>query len=390
MKRRSLSNVGGSSELRGDPEAARKLARCFSVRPAERLPFTHGFHPWPARLHPDIAERLIEAFPGGPVVDPFVGSGTVAVEALRAGRPFIGTDLSPIAIEVAWIRTRLLPPARCREIEAAGAAAADRASRDPARPLPVWAEGERDWYDPNPLREVVALRASIELVEDGILRRLLMGALSALTVRLSKQVSDSVTKVDPTRGPLPVGVSFKLFRAKCAELTQGLLLLSSDLHKRKVKAIEPDLRIADARTIELPPNSVRLVATSPPYPGVYDYAGHHARRMALYKFPAEAGKEIGSRDAVHAEDDGLARYRADMTAVLARLAPALDPQGRIALVIGDGIAGGKAVKADRLVREIAGEAKLRVVASASQERIDWSRGRRGLHKKEHLMLLARQ
>ena len=106
-RKRSLSNTGGRCRLSGDPGLAAKLAHCLAVDPDAKLPFTHGFHAYPARMHPETARRIIDAFPGGRVVDPFVGSGTTAVEAVRAGRPFIGLDISKIPLEIAWARTRI-------------------------------------------------------------------------------------------------------------------------------------------------------------------------------------------------------------------------------------------------------------------------------------------
>src|ERR1700704_1804556 len=102
--KRSLTNPGGRSRLSGDPALAATLAHCLAVDPAAPLPFTHGFHAYPARMHPETARRVIATFPGGHIVDPFVGAGTTAVEAVRAGRPFTGFDISTIPLENA--RTR--------------------------------------------------------------------------------------------------------------------------------------------------------------------------------------------------------------------------------------------------------------------------------------------
>ena len=84
-RKRSLSGSGGRCRLAGDPALAATLARCLDVDADAKLPFTHGFHAYPARMHPETARRFIEAFPGGLILDPFVGSGTTAVEAVRAG-----------------------------------------------------------------------------------------------------------------------------------------------------------------------------------------------------------------------------------------------------------------------------------------------------------------
>src|SRR5437870_178595 len=97
--RRSLTNVGGAIDTEGDRADADRLARALDVPPptdSEGDParsHVHGFHTYPARLHPLTAARLVTAFApaGGRVLDPFCGSGTVLVESLVAGRAALGT-----------------------------------------------------------------------------------------------------------------------------------------------------------------------------------------------------------------------------------------------------------------------------------------------------------
>jgi site-specific DNA-methyltransferase (cytosine-N4-specific) len=57
---------------------------------------------------PDLAERCIMAGcrPGGTVLDPFCGSGTTGMVALKHGRRFVGVDLSQKYLDLA-LRTRL-------------------------------------------------------------------------------------------------------------------------------------------------------------------------------------------------------------------------------------------------------------------------------------------
>ena len=94
-QRRSLAHVGGAVETEGDASDARSLALALEVAPAGRdaaddagRNHVHGFHTYPARMHPETASRLVARFAptGGAVLDPFCGSGTVLVEALAAGR----------------------------------------------------------------------------------------------------------------------------------------------------------------------------------------------------------------------------------------------------------------------------------------------------------------
>ena len=55
----------------------------WDFRGADTNYLTHGLHPYPARMIPQIAARLLERYasPGDWVLDPFCGSGTVLVEA---------------------------------------------------------------------------------------------------------------------------------------------------------------------------------------------------------------------------------------------------------------------------------------------------------------------
>ncbi len=68
---------------------------------------THNFYKYPARFSPDFARETIKCFsnPGDTVVDPFVGGGTTAVEALASGRLCVGIDISSLAIFISKVKT---------------------------------------------------------------------------------------------------------------------------------------------------------------------------------------------------------------------------------------------------------------------------------------------
>ena len=61
------------------------------------------------RSRPEVSEVLDRpelATPGEVVADPFMGSGSVGVAALRLGRRFLGNDLNPEAVRLAAQRLR--------------------------------------------------------------------------------------------------------------------------------------------------------------------------------------------------------------------------------------------------------------------------------------------
>jgi hypothetical protein len=312
-------------------------------------------------------------------MDPFVGSGTTAVEAVRAGRPFRGGDISRVPLEIAWARTRVFRPEQSRKVEEAGHALANRAFTEVERDfaMPPWARAEREWYDPHTLREIAVLKLLIDGLDPPDLKRLLTCVLSSILVKLSRQISDSDVKPDRYGRPKPRGAAFRWFRDRSSELTKGLLQLGSDLYKRKIPFVEPVLRQEDARMLEVPPGSMDLVLTSPPYAGVYDYSRHQSRRYPLFGEDGSFAEahELGSR-----RDPG--RYREDLGTVVRRLLEALRPEGRILLLLGDG----RDMKADELVAELAKGAGGRLTASASQKRRDWSGGP---PRREHLLLVER-
>ena len=184
------------------------------------------------------------------------------------------------------------------------------------------------------------------------------------------RTASTATVPDRAFRPWKPGTAFRFFRERAVELTGMLLRLSSDLHKRKVAFVEPDLRLGDARKLTLA-SPYDLVLSSPPYPGVYDYARHHRLRFPLFGDDGSFAErhEMGAK-----RDPG--DYAADLAATLKRIP--LGANGRILLLIGDGTIEGRVVRADELLRRIPGLA-LRAVASQSRDA-----GRR-----EHLALLTR-
>lgn len=393
--KRSLMNTGGPITPWGEPGAAAKLAECLDVDPDVRLPFTHGFHTYPARMHPHTAERAIVRFGGkaGAVLDPFVGSGTVAVEALRAGRAFTGVDISAVALEIAWARTRVFRGGEERLVEREGVEIAHRASKfeSDELPLPGWGPDVEEWFSPHTLREIGLVAALVDGVQRADLRRVLRVVLSSILVRLSKQASDSVTVVDRDWRPWPAKATYRMFAEKCREVARSYGFLAKDLRERGVKAPEPEFWLEDARAVKLPRGAFAVGVTSPPYPGTYDYAFHHFLRYPLFGEDARfaRAKEIGPRRAFKQGGDALRRYGDDMTQCVKNALDALAPGAPLLLLIGDGRFGTRDVRADDLVRDVAARLGASVPAGASQERTEWSFGGRSRKKAEHLILIAR-
>eukprot|EP00903_Cladosiphon_okamuranus_P017120 g15773.t1 len=103
-------------ERHGPPEVTEALTEALRLQWSYGFPYTprtlplltHAFGDYPAGMQAAAAHHLLNTvLPGRTVFDPFLGGGTVVVEALRAGRLGIGSDVSPLALFVArgrsWI-----------------------------------------------------------------------------------------------------------------------------------------------------------------------------------------------------------------------------------------------------------------------------------------------
>ena len=70
--------------------------------------------------------------PGATLLDPFCGSGTVLIEAMASGLRAVGRDLSPFAVELASLKTRLTSTGDRQRIVAAAGTVAMRVWRWPS------------------------------------------------------------------------------------------------------------------------------------------------------------------------------------------------------------------------------------------------------------------
>ncbi len=352
--------------LAGEPVLAEVCGKAL-VHDEEVDRFTHGFHTYPAGLHPLAARDLIEALPGDSVLDPFCGGGTVLIESLVAGRRTHGRDVSPVALLVARGRTATPSPEVITTFRSAGrkiASAARQASDQPSR---TKVERVHEWYSSDVLKELEAIRRGVVHAAPEI-QPLLEICFSSILVKVSWRKSDTSNhKVVHRRPP---GTTAVLFHKKVRELGRALESLGEAIPAGTLPA---DVQRMDARKLELP-DPVDLVLTSPPYPSTYDYVPLQQLRAVWLGFPPDEPNEIGSRRQFR---DGvrwaLRRWLDDTAAWTERAAAALRPGGHLVVVIGDGLTGAGAIDTRKPTEEAAAAAGMALRARASVQRADHAR-----------------
>jgi SAM-dependent methyltransferase len=384
-------------------------------------------HTYPARLHPALVRHLMTALLAaraqapnppehapGTILDPFCGAGTVLVEARRAGAHAVGVDANPLAVLLAHAKTWTAPgPRRAalrrigRDLAAAAwneGKAARRADYQPA-PLRAPAGGDpaarsralEGWFAPHVRRELEFLATGIDDVraEDPELADVLTVVLSSILYKVSRRASDT----DPSRVERSVGrgAAARLFGERVELLCKGL-----DALARASDAPMPSVHRGDARSLDkagVAPASIDAVITSPPYAGTYDFAEQHQLRLDFLSLPSSRFREaeLGARQQFVGEGEerrrARRRYKRAIAAALTEMARVLVPGGFAAVILGDSVAGDRAMKADEVIREALDE-NLVLHAWASQERPKLgsleSEAFGDEPKREHIFLLTRR
>jgi site-specific DNA-methyltransferase (cytosine-N4-specific) len=332
----------------------------------------HRLHSYPAKFVPALPREIIKRLsgPGDLVADPFCGSGTALVEALLLGRKAIGGDINPVALAATRAKTRRLHPEQLLrlttlEAELPSAVKEARARGDVALPQ-SWHptpgrrfRGLSFWFTEEIALELSAIRSVLAAEADEDVRQVALTCFSSIIVAVSHQDSD--TRYVRRAKSVAVGDPTKLLVRRLAGAREALDAL------RKEVTSSAAVRACDARTIDyLPPESVRLVVTSPPYPNAWSYHLYHQNRILWLDEDPWAFKEseIGHHRAYSAKGGSdAADFERDMQQTFRSLAPALGSDAHVVVVVGDSIVRGDVVRNDVTVTAGASREGFRLAAN---------------------------
>ena len=315
------ASVDGSPSVSDELFRPRYQGGCYNRTRSVNQYLTHWIYPYRGKFHPQMVRALLNllgAGPGSLVLDPFAGSGTVALEASLLGADSVALDASPLCPLLARVKVRslgALPALRSRVAALAG----ESPSVFP-------------FCLPDPPGS------------DPVAEFLLVARLVALS--------------DAARRRRDAAASFR--RALAA------MLESVEAHAAAVSRFglvpgRMDARQGDARDLAaagVGAGTVDVVVTSPPYSIALDYVANdrHALEALGVDLAGLRSRMTGVRG--RGARERLALYQDDLRAAFAEIARVLRPGGRAAVVLGDASVDRREVATTAFMRTLAADAGL--------------------------------
>ena len=271
---------------------------------------THWIYPYKGKFHPQMIRALLNIIglnKGDTVLDPFIGSGTTAVEAQLLGINCVGVDISPLCVLQSKVKTE--------SIEV----------------LPEILE----WKD-EILKKVgvnlfnlddKALDKTIENISNEKVRNFyLMAKLVA--------VSDNARRKKDFAKAFRKNLDLMIFSVKdYVDVVKELNL----------KLGKVDIKVGDSRNLQLKDNSIDGIVTSPPYSIALDYVSNDAHALKTLGYDLRELREefIGVRGKGQKRID---LYNEDMKKSLEEMYRVLKPEKYAVIVIGNATYQGKEIK----------------------------------------------
>lgn len=225
---------------------------------------------WNGQFSPQLVQVLLNTYatPGSFLFDPFLGSGTVLLEAGLAGLSASGTEINPAAVTLARTYRFINVPVELRRFHLKEIS--QLLQREFLQALPLFQDpGQKpDRQDPEAIKS--------RLVE------LLLAVEERLQIQLLETL---IALLDFYQPNLSADKVFTVWK----KLTR--LVLELPFSQQPIKVFH-----VDARKTPLPDSSVDLVLTSPPYINVFNYHQQYRASMEAlsWNLLRVAKSEIGS------------------------------------------------------------------------------------------------
>ncbi len=366
---------------------------------------THSIHPYPAKFIPQIPNAIIQELSSvnETILDPFCGSGTTLVEALRLGRRAIGVDANPLACLISQAKTTRLSEEEAEILHVLADETASVGQQAHIGTLPLFpdlppvpiseddrpiSKGITEWFDQHVIDELAFIKKKCLALPSSQLRPLALAAFSSIIVAVSQQDSDT-RYVHREKNIMP-GDTLQRFSRALAQVIRRALELTAEIDAR-VTAQVLKANVLDGPQV----GQVDLVVCSPPYPNAFSYHLYHRTRMEWLDMDQQRfkGEEIGSHRKYSRKGPNAATvdtFRSELQTILSWLAVQVRPSRHVCFVIGDSTIRGETIKNDQLLIDVATSLGFRLEANINRRLQDTKKYFNpsiGKIKEEHIVIL---
>lgn len=269
----------------------------------------HSVHWYPATYISAIPGVLIPSLSdeGSTILDPFCGSGTTGIEALRLGNKFIGIDTNPIALLITESKLYYPEPKALQTLtHKLVREAQELLSLKKTKKHPQHSE-LKGWYHPATLAELSVLLTQIVAIPNVSTRKCILAIFSSILKNTSSQGKHWGWVCDNVK-PKPDEITYKnaftnFLRASEEYISaskasyRSLKEISSNEvrrdSRRRYKLLQGDC-VRNMQTIK--ENSIDLIITSPPYYGVADYIKSQRLSYLWFDIDKLSKDKLGFKD----------------------------------------------------------------------------------------------
>jgi hypothetical protein len=307
----------------------------------------HQLAPYIGKMKSAMARCLIESFThlGDLILDPFVGSGVVALESLILNRGITCCDINPYAITLTKAKLNAPPTleealARVGQYLSYMKRTSHLACLDP---VPSWV---KQFFYPETLQEIITLAGLLRTNEEHFLLACLLGILHHQRPGfLSFPASHLVPYLRTQKFPEETYPELYAYRDVGPRLENKI----RRIYRRFPKIdhhLSKECIQCDAASLNLPAESVDAIITSPPYMNALSYGRDNRLRLWF----------LGVNDYYYFDQvtpKNLEGFRLLMTKCLMNFQKALRPRGACILVLGEVKRAKEIIDIAQLVIEIA-------------------------------------
>lgn len=240
---------------------------------------THGLHPYPARMIPQVARKLILRYskPEEMVWDPFCGSGSTLVESMLTRRTSVGTDLNPFATFLSKVKTTPIDFEVLRKAHTELSKGILEIKKESHGTIDIPKMHNVDlWYKEYVQHDLAVIKTAISSIQDESVRDFFRLCL-AYTSRETSNLKKAEFKIVRMKAEEQEKFNPDVYEAFRSNVHRCIPLMQSFCNALPEKYIQSKVLYSDNRTAPIDDGSIDLVVTSPPY-------GDHGTTVAYGQF----------------------------------------------------------------------------------------------------------